>query len=55
VPLRIDGLFQIKKAGKRMAAPGKISVTIGQPVTFGQGRDPEELARELQIIVETLG
>lgn len=55
VPLRIDGLFEIKKAGKRMAPPGKISVTIGQPVTFDQGRDPEEIARELQKIVETLG
>jgi len=54
VPMRIDGLFEVKKAGKRMAPPGKIKVTIGPPVTFEPGRHPEEIARELQKRVEEL-
>jgi long-chain acyl-CoA synthetase len=54
LPMRIDGLFEIKKAGKRMAAPGEIRVTMGQPIRFASGRDPEEIARELQKRVEEL-
>ena len=54
VPMRIDGLFEVKKAGKRMAPLGKIKVTIGPPVTFKPGRHPEEIARELQKRIEEL-
>ena len=52
--MRIDGLFAIKLAGKKFAAPGKIHVRIGKPVEFPADRDPEEIARELQVIVESL-
>jgi long-chain acyl-CoA synthetase len=48
VPIRIDGLFEVKKAGKKFAAPGKISVRIGAPVRFDPDTDPEWIARELQ-------
>jgi len=54
IPMRIDGLFEIKNAGKRFAPPGKIRVRIGQPVRFDPGRDPQWIARELQKRVETL-
>ena len=54
IPMRIQGLFEVKKAGKRMARPGKIRVTIGTPVTFEPGKHPEEIARELQKRVEEL-
>jgi len=54
VPIRIDGLFEIKKAGKKFAAPGKIQVRIGKPVEFAAERDPAEIARELQRAVEAL-
>ena len=54
VPMRIDGLFEVKQAGKKYAAPGKIQVRIGKPVEFAPDRDPEEIARELQGIVEKL-
>jgi long-chain acyl-CoA synthetase len=53
VPMRIDGLFEIKQAGRKFA-PGKIQVRIGPPVEFGPERDPEEIARELEKIVEGL-
>ncbi len=54
LPMRIDGLFEIKKAGKKFAAPGKIQVRIGKPVEFAPETDPEEIARALQKAVESL-
>ena len=54
LPMRIDGLFAIKKAGKKFAAPGKIQVRIGKPVQFAPETDPEEIARALQKAVENL-
>ena len=54
VPMRIEGLFELKRAGKKFAAPGKITVHIGKPVQFEPGRDPEAIAKELRRIVEGL-
>ena len=54
LPMRIDGLFEVKQAGKRFAAPWKISVRIGQPTKFPQGTDPQEIAAQLQRAVEEL-
>jgi long-chain acyl-CoA synthetase len=55
LPMRIDGLFEIKKAGKKFAGPGKIQVRIGRPVQFAPGTDPEEIARALEKAIEVLG
>jgi long-chain acyl-CoA synthetase len=54
IPIRIDGLFEVKQAGKKFAAPGKIQVRIGKPVEIAVGSDPEEIARQLQKKVEGL-
>jgi long-chain acyl-CoA synthetase len=54
LPMRIDGLFEIKHAGKKFAAPGKIQVRIGKPIQFAPESDPEEIARALQKAVENL-
>ncbi len=54
VPIRIDGLFDIKKTGRKFAAPGMIQVRIGKPVQFSAERDSGEIARELQEKVEEL-
>jgi long-chain acyl-CoA synthetase len=54
LPMRIDGLFALKKAGKKFARPGKISVRIGVPVRFAAESDPEEIARQLRAAVEKL-
>ncbi len=54
LPMRIDGLFAIKKAGKKFAAPGKIHVRIGRPMQFAPESDPKEIARALQNAVEKL-
>jgi long-chain acyl-CoA synthetase len=54
LPMRIDGLFEVKNAGKKIAAPGKICVRIGKPMRFAPESDPEEIARTLQSTVENL-
>ena len=54
LPMRIDGLFEVKKAGKRFAPPGKICVRIGKPIRFAPETDPEEIARTLRNAVENL-
>jgi long-chain acyl-CoA synthetase len=54
VPMRIDGLFELKQAGKRMARPYQIKVKIGAPVTFPPGMDPQKIANELRSRIEQL-
>jgi long-chain acyl-CoA synthetase len=54
LPMRIDGLFEIKHAGKKFAAPGKIQVRIGKPMQFPPETNPEEITRALQKAVEDL-
>jgi long-chain acyl-CoA synthetase len=53
-PMRILGLFEVKQAGRRFAAPKKICVRIGRPMTFPGDKDPGEIAKELQSAVEAL-
>jgi long-chain acyl-CoA synthetase len=53
VPMRIDGLFEVKQAGKKFARPGQIKVKMGAPVKFAE-HDPEQIAKELYKIVERL-
>ena len=48
VPLRIDGLFEVKQAAKKFAPPGKIRLRIGEPVRFVPRTDPKKIAEELQ-------
>ena len=54
VPVRIDGLFDVKQAGRKFARPGQVKVRIGAPIQFAPGSDPEWIARELQKMVEQL-
>jgi long-chain acyl-CoA synthetase len=54
VPLRIDGLFELKQAGKKFTRPGRVKVRIGPPVKFEPGSDLEWIAGELQKAVEHL-
>jgi long-chain acyl-CoA synthetase len=54
LPVRIDGLFEIKKAGKKLASPRRIVVRIGKAIQFEPGYDPAAIARELRRAVEDL-
>ena len=48
IPMRIDGGFDLRQAGRRIARPGHVRVTIGAPVRFGAEQDANEIAHELQ-------
>ncbi|HEX3739974.1 MAG TPA: AMP-binding protein [Terriglobales bacterium] len=54
VPMRIDGLFEVKQAGKRTARPFQIKVRIGAPISFAPETRAEEIAAQLQAKVEQL-
>lgn len=54
VPMRIDGLFEPKQAGKKFVAPWTISVRIGALMKFERGTEPERIASDLQKAVATL-
>jgi long-chain acyl-CoA synthetase len=54
VPMRIDGLYEVKHAGKRTARPYQIKVRIGSPIKFKADTDPQEIADQLRSAIERL-
>jgi long-chain acyl-CoA synthetase len=55
VPMRIDGLWELKARGRRvLAPPGAISVTVGDVMQFQPGTDPGEIAQRLEAAVRSL-
>jgi long-chain acyl-CoA synthetase len=54
VPMRIDGLWELKKADKHFAWPGKVSLIIGEPVTYSPQEDPQAIAADLADHVRAL-
>ena len=54
LPMRIDGLFELKHAGRHFAAPWRIRVRIGKPIVLESGTAPEEIAARLQDAVAGL-
>jgi long-chain acyl-CoA synthetase len=54
LPMRIDGLYEIKQTGKKFAAPHKITVRIGKPMRFEPGTTPEQITTRLSEAVKAL-
>jgi long-chain acyl-CoA synthetase len=54
VPMRLEGVWQMKNEHRRWAKRGEITVRIGAAVTFPAGTDPRSIARHLQTLVEAL-
>jgi long-chain acyl-CoA synthetase len=54
LPMRIDGLFEVKHAGKRFAPPYKIRVRVGEPIHFSPGVEPDRIAADLQKAVREI-
>lgn len=52
--VRIEGLFELKRAGKRVARPGAVRVTLGAPMNLPPGDDPVLIPRELESRVAAL-
>ncbi len=54
LPMRIDGLYELKQAGKKFAAPHKVSVRIGNPTCFDPQTPAEKIASRLSDAVNAL-
>jgi long-chain acyl-CoA synthetase len=54
VPIRMDGVWQMKREGRRLARIGEITLRIGAPITFAHGTPPDEIARTLESAVRNL-
>jgi long-chain acyl-CoA synthetase len=54
IPMRLDGVWQMKREGRRLAHSGEITVHIAAPVTFPPGTPPEEVASRLRELVASL-
>jgi hypothetical protein len=48
VPVRIDGLFELKQRRTYFALPGQITVTFGEAVSYEQGEDADFITRDLE-------
>jgi long-chain acyl-CoA synthetase len=54
VPIRMDGVWQMNRQGRRLARIGEITMRIGAPITFRAGTRPETVAKELERAVAAL-
>jgi long-chain acyl-CoA synthetase len=49
VPVRIDGLLELKLSGRRgFAAPHRVTVRLGPPVTYAPDEDPAKITADLE-------
>jgi len=54
VPMRLDGVWGMKRERRRLARRGEITVHIGKAISFPAGMAPEEIARKLERVVAEL-
>lgn len=54
IPIRLDGLFELKQRRQFFVRPGTVSVTFGEPVKFPPKETPEAITRELERRVRDL-
>jgi long-chain acyl-CoA synthetase len=54
VPMRLDGVWGMKRERRRLAHIGEITVHIGAPVTFSPGTAPDQIAEMLESAVRSL-
>jgi len=55
VPVKLDGLYELKRRRQYFAARGMVRVIFGEQVTFELDTKPSEIAHELQKRVAQLG
>jgi len=48
LPLRIDGLYEMKLTGHKIARPGQLKVVIGKPMRFPPETPPEEITNQVE-------
>ena len=50
IPVKLRGLFELKKKRQYFVRPGVVSVTFGEPITFAHGTPPAEITKALDRI-----
>ena len=48
IPVKLRGLFELKKKRQYFVCPGTVSVTFGEPITFARGTPPAEITKALE-------
>jgi long-chain acyl-CoA synthetase len=54
IPMRLDGVAQMKQAHRRLARKNEITIHIGAPIWFPADTPPEDITRQLEIAVWSL-
>ncbi|MDQ3649894.1 MAG: 1-acyl-sn-glycerol-3-phosphate acyltransferase, partial [Acidobacteriota bacterium] len=54
VPVKLEGLYELKRRRQYFATPGMVRVIFGEPVTFSAEMNPTEIAKELERRVASL-
>jgi long-chain acyl-CoA synthetase len=54
LPMRLDGVWKMKREHRRLAQRGEIVVQVGAPITFPAGAAADEIARLLESAVRSL-
>ena len=55
VPMRLDGVWEMKRERRRLAHIGEITVRIGPSISFPPGTPAEAIAGKLESAVRALG
>ncbi|MCA1613693.1 MAG: AMP-binding protein, partial [Acidobacteria bacterium] len=55
VPVKLDGLFRLKREARYFARPGELTIRIGGPVVYGRDTPAAEIAADLERRVAELG
>ena len=48
VPIKLDGLFELKKRHQYFVRPGTVSITFGDPIEFSREQSAAEITSELE-------
>ncbi|HEU4766344.1 MAG TPA: 1-acyl-sn-glycerol-3-phosphate acyltransferase, partial [Pyrinomonadaceae bacterium] len=54
IPIKLDGLFELKQRRQFFVRPGTVSVTFGEPIQFPSEQSAEEITCELEARVKNL-
>jgi long-chain acyl-CoA synthetase len=54
IPMRLDGVWRMKREHRRLAHLGEITVHVGAPVSFASGTSADDIARRLESLVRSL-
>jgi 1-acyl-sn-glycerol-3-phosphate acyltransferase len=54
VPIKLEGLFDLKQRRQFFVRPGAVTVTFGEPIKFSSGESPAQITRELESRVALL-